>query len=341
MFSLDVSLPIHLPLSSFPHYSHCNHLSPLADLYFSLQTCIPTCIIVSQLSDLYLHLHPSIPARSCYLTMLVHFLRFVLSTSSRLLALMETLSAYTLLVFLAAFLTIPGVRAIYAIVCLMKMWVSASQSVITTPGIARDDLQIDSYLDRLIQLFRDIVSRDPQSPHGKFFYVAKRLKEKFIHIKWVAEQSEAEQSHRHKKPRSMDSQSSQSQSSGPLPDAPLRLLSEVAMNNSAPSQPQQQLMMAPQQQQQQQPQPQNLIQQHGQQTQDWYANAPLDPTGASGMMAQPIAYDPSFEIGGNYDFINLGNDFDLGLLFNPAPAAYYPFPTQDPSMGSMGGYPPF
>ena len=44
-------------------------------------------------------------------------------------------------------------RAIYAIVCLMKMWVSVSSSGEVSSIIKKEDLQIEMYLERLVTMF--------------------------------------------------------------------------------------------------------------------------------------------------------------------------------------------
>ena len=65
----------------------------------------------------------------------------------------------------------------------MKMWVSVTSSGEVGSIIKNEHLQIESYTERLVSMFNAIVSRDAQSPHGKFFYVAQRLQERFAHIK--------------------------------------------------------------------------------------------------------------------------------------------------------------
>ncbi|KAJ4300014.1 hypothetical protein N0V90_005263 [Kalmusia sp. IMI 367209] len=218
------------------------------------------------------------------------------------------------------------VRAIYAIVCLMKMWVSVTSSGEVGNIINKDLLQIETYTERLVTMFNAIVSRDAQSPHGKFYFVAKRLQERFAHIKEGAtkteQSSDANEDSRSStakstsKPRSR--QSSQNQT-------PLHLLSEVAMgsSNTASSQPQTQPQQhAPQMQQTQAP-PQATMQ-------GWYPSIPGQQL-APDMMGMPQGnFDPNFDFT-QFD-LSTGSDADLSALFIPDSMAWN-FP---PDMGLSG-----
>lgn len=194
----------------------------------------------------------------------------------------------------------------------MKMWVSVTSSGEVGSFINKDHLQIETYTERLVTMFNAIVSRDAQSPHGKFYFVAKRLQERFAHIKEGA--SKTEQS----SDGNDDSRSSTAKStSKPLSrqssqnQTPLHLLSEVAMgSNTASSQP-------PSQPQQQQPQTQI---QHTQATsqagiQGWYPGMPTQQP-APDMMGMPQGnLDPNFDFT-RFD-LSTGSDADLSALFIP------------------------
>ncbi|KAJ4352128.1 uncharacterized protein N0V89_007475 [Didymosphaeria variabile] len=224
------------------------------------------------------------------------------------------------------------VRAIYAIVCLMKMWVSVTSSGEVGNFINKDLLQIEAYTERLVTMFNAIVSRDAQSPHGKFYFVAKRLQERFAHIKEGAsktehssdgnEDSRSSTTKSTSKPRSR--QSSQNQT-------PLHLLSEVAMgsSNTAPSQPVSQAPSQPQQQQQAQAQMQQT-QAPPQALQSWYPGMPNQQL-APDIMGMPQGnFDPNFDFT-QFD-LSTGSDADLSALFIPD-SMMWNFP-----LGSMQGY---
>lgn len=210
----------------------------------------------------------------------------------------------------------------------MKMWVSVSVSASAAQRIRREELGIERYTDRLIQMFHDIVAKDAQSPHGKFFWVAKRLKEKFAWIKQGLEQSEEgqpkdEHSSRHKKPRPAQPSANHSENSTTRQTS-LHVLSEVAVGNSAPGQPEQQMMnpLAP---------PQNTINQN----QTWYGNPPMDPAAPlpQDMMQPQMNFDPNFSFV-DFDHLTLGNGADLASLFVPE-GLFFPFAGPD---GTMPGY---
>jgi len=194
----------------------------------------------------------------------------------------------------------------------MKMWVSVTTSGEVGNIIKKEDLQIEAYTEKLVNMFNAIVSRDAQSPHGKFYFVAKRLQERFAHMKEGA--SRAEQSsdgnddtrssttRPTSKPRSR--QSSQNQT-------PLHLLSEVAMGSSgAPvSQP------PPQTQQQPHPHMEQAQAPIQASMQSWYPGMPTQPL-APDMMGMPQGnFDPNFDFT-QFD-LSTGSDADLSALFIP------------------------
>jgi hypothetical protein len=211
----------------------------------------------------------------------------------------------------------------------MKMWVSVTSSGEVGSFINKDHLQIETYTERLVTMFNAIVSRDAQSPHGKFYFVAKRLQERFAHIKEGASKAEQssegnDESHSASKsaskPRSR--QSSQNQT-------PLHLLSEVAMGSSntaqAASQPQQQQPQAQMQQAQGPPQAP---------MQGWYP-------GMSGQQLTPdLMGMPQGNFDPNFDFtqfdLSTGSDADLSALFIPDSMLWNFSP--DMSMQGYGGF---
>ncbi|OCK83376.1 hypothetical protein K432DRAFT_291187 [Lepidopterella palustris CBS 459.81] len=234
------------------------------------------------------------------------------------------------------------VRAIYAIVCLMKMWVS-----VTSPGdmgniISKEDLRIESYTERLVKLFNSIVSRDAQSPHGKFSFVAKRLQEKFAQIKesslkgemigFCPSSSQEEQRLATTAPDIKEASKARSNPSSTT-QTPLHLLSEVAMGSSGstptPQQPQplQQALQALQQPQQQVPE----------NTQTWY-NAPGIGSQNPDMMTTTMStgFDTNFDYN-NFDF-NISLDSDLSALFIPDGMLWNYPDTNFQGYGSNGNY---
>lgn len=209
----------------------------------------------------------------------------------------------------------------------MKMWVAVESTSVgnTTKNV---DLQIEHYTNSLLKMFQDIVSRDAQSPHGKFFYVAKRLQEKFAHIKKGTNEGAAgpgtcKDEQQPPGNSSNPPHSSGSGSSGRTSDqsqTPLHLLSEVAMGNNNrahPSLPQPQLMQHA------------LPQQHDPSQQlmaaPWYGEPMLNSTG---MMTIPGAGSNFF----NLDF-NIGTDADLNNLFIPDSVDFVTY--QDPSFSNF------
>jgi len=227
---------------------------------------------------------------------------------------------------------VAGVRAIYAIVCLMKMWVSVTSSTDVGNIIKKEDLQIEAYTEQLVTMFNAIVSRDAQSPHGKFYFVAKRLQERFAQIKegtTRTEPSETEYEVRepsHDTPRRPTRQSSANQT-------PLHLLSEVAMGSSNAASSQQQAHARSQQQAQAALQAAQHAQQPMQQQQNWYPGMTAPPLEMSGM---PQA---NFDL--NFDFtqfdLGTGSDADLSALFIPD-AAMWNYAATDPNLQSYNGF---
>ncbi|KAF2469107.1 uncharacterized protein BDR25DRAFT_51123 [Lindgomyces ingoldianus] len=193
------------------------------------------------------------------------------------------------------------VRAIYAIVCLMKMWVSVTSAGEVGTIIKKEHLGIESYTEKLVNMFNAIVSRDAQSPHGKFYFVAKRLQERFAQIKEGTqkidtteirdEQRRSESKPSNKRPR----QSSANQT-------PLHLLSEVAMGSSASTPSTQSQPAAIQPPQQSMPQ-------------GWYSNPAMGPQQPEMMAIPPAGFDPNFDFT-QFD-LSMGSDADLSALFIP------------------------
>jgi hypothetical protein len=184
----------------------------------------------------------------------------------------------------------------------MKMWVSVTSSNEVSNIIKMEELQIESYTERLVNMFNAIVSRDAQSPHGKFYFVTKRLQERFAQIKEGTAKTGADakdetrrSSKAASKPRSKQSSSNQT---------PLHLLSEVAMGSSSntgsqASQPPIQAQQALQQM-----------------THGWHDNSAMSASQQPNMMGIPQGnFDPNFDFT-QFD-LSMGSDADLSALFIP------------------------
>jgi hypothetical protein len=214
----------------------------------------------------------------------------------------------------------------------MKMWVSVTSSGEVSSIIKKEDLQIEVYTERLVTMFNAIVSRDAQSPHGKFYFVAKRLQERFAQIKEGASRSEqAESSEASRRPSNDGPQPPSRQSS--TNQTPLHLLSEVAMGSSNPGTSQAQTHAHSRSQQQ----AQAALQAHSHasqppQQQSWYPGMPAQ----SDVMGLP---QPNFDL--NFDFtqfdLGTGSDADLSALFIPDSMHLWNYPTE-PSFGGYGGF---
>jgi hypothetical protein len=224
----------------------------------------------------------------------------------------------------------PGVRAIYAIVCLMKMWVSVTSSKEVGSIIKKEDLGLETYTEQLVSMFNAIVSRDAQSPHGKFYFVAKRLQERFAQIKEGAtkgEQGETEY------PQQQSNDTHQHSHQSPTNQTPLHLLSEVAMgssNNTSSSQQQAQAHARSQQQAQAALQAAHQAQQP--MHQNWYPGMPTQQVDMN------VVSQPPFDL--NFDFtqfdLGTGSDADLSALFIPD-SVMWSYPA-DPNLQGYHGF---
>ncbi|KAF2875921.1 hypothetical protein BDV95DRAFT_285689 [Massariosphaeria phaeospora] len=201
------------------------------------------------------------------------------------------------------------VRAVYAIVCLMKMWVSVTSSVEVGDIIKKEHLQIESYNERLVNMFNTIVSHDAQSPHGKFYFVTKRLQERFTRIKEGASRTEPSDPNEDicrptTAPRSRPSDANQT---------PLHLLSEVAMGSSTTGSSRTQSQTPQPSSMQAQAQAAQQAQQSIQQ--NWYPGMTAAPQ--SSMLGMPQGnFDPNFDFT-QFDLSIMGSDEDLSALFIP------------------------
>ncbi|KAF2198842.1 hypothetical protein GQ43DRAFT_400040 [Delitschia confertaspora ATCC 74209] len=203
------------------------------------------------------------------------------------------------------------VRAVYAVVCLIKLVIMVRSSRDVSREITKESLKIEAYMDALLKKFHAIVTRDPQSPHGKFYYVALRLQERYVQIsKDEASRAEASDSSGGQRTpgNNLVSQSAPASNSvqGSINQTPLHLLSEVAMGNGSSAQPTQlqQQMVHPQQPQQFQ---QQLIQP------DWaYANAGMSPP-VPDMMAMHPGFGPLDMFAGG----PLYQNDPMASLYNP------------------------
>lgn len=206
----------------------------------------------------------------------------------------------------------------------MKMWVSVTSSGEVSSIIKKEDLEIESYTERLVTMFNAIVSRDAQSPHGKFYFVAKRLQERFIQIKEGSSKADQPDG---------DYESGQVPSQGHKPPSrqssanqtPLHLLSEVAMGSSNTATSQQQAQTHAQSQSQQQAQA--ALQAHAQHNQQsvqqvWYTGLPAQTADMLGLQ------QPQFDM--NFDFtqfdLGTGSDADLSALFIPDSMQMWGYP---------------
>ncbi|KAH6639320.1 hypothetical protein C7974DRAFT_129000 [Boeremia exigua] len=227
------------------------------------------------------------------------------------------------------------VRAIYAIVCLMKMWVSVTSSSEVSSIIKKEDLQIEMYLERLVTMFNAIISRDAQSPHGKFYFVAKRLQERFAQIKEGTSRSEQADSSEESRRPSHDGLQPPSRQAA-ANQTPLHLLSEVAMGSSKSGSSQTQSHAHTRSQQQAQA---------ALQAQSHVAQQPLQQNWYGGVSAQSNAPDmlgiqqpPAFDL--NFDFtqfdLGTGSDADLSALFIPDSMHLWSYPTDLSSQGYSG-----
>ncbi|KAF2644489.1 hypothetical protein P280DRAFT_487086 [Massarina eburnea CBS 473.64] len=209
------------------------------------------------------------------------------------------------------------VRAIYAIVCLMKMWVSVTSSGEVGNIIKKEHLQIETYTERLVNMFYAIVSRDAQSPHGKFYFVAKHLQERFAHIKEGASRTE-QSSDANDDSRSSTAQPTSKRDSTHT-QTPLHLLSEVAMGSSNTSTPAQ---VQGQSQPQQQQQPPTAVQQQSRAPPQqsiqggWYPGMSQPQQSAPDVSGMPYGiWDPNFDFT-QFD-LSTGSDAELSALFIP------------------------
>lgn len=216
----------------------------------------------------------------------------------------------------------------------MKMWVSVTSSGEVSSIIKKEDLQIEMYLERLVTMFNAIVSRDAQSPHGKFYFVAKRLQERFAQIKEGTSKSEqADSSEASRRPSNESAQAPARQASN---QTPLHLLSEVAMGSSnssnSPAQPHNQSSS--------QRQAQAALQAHSHASQQ-----PLQQNWYAVMQGQSHAVDvmglpqPTFDL--NFDFtqfdLGTGSDADLSALFIPDSMQLWSYPA-DPNTQGYNGF---
>lgn len=217
----------------------------------------------------------------------------------------------------------------------MKMWVSVSSSGEVSSIIKKEDLQIEVYLERLVTMFNAIVSRDAQSPHGKFYFVAKRLQERFAQIKEGTSRSEHAESSEESRRASNDGlQPSSRQTS--TNQTPLHLLSEVAMgssNSGSTSHVQSHAHNRSQQQAQAALQAQSHSAQQPLQ-QNWYQGATAQ-TNTADMMGMS---QPNFDL--NFDFtqfdLGSGSDADLSALFIPDSMQLWSYPVDSNIQGYNG-----
>jgi hypothetical protein len=206
----------------------------------------------------------------------------------------------------------------------MKMWVSVTSSKEVGSIIKKEELQLETYTESLVSMFSAIVSRDAQSPHGKFYFVAKRLQERFAQIKEGADKGEQGESDYSQQPPS-DQQRHQSSTN----QTPLHLLSEVAMGSGST----QQAQAHARSQQQAQAALQAAHQAQQPMHQNWYP----------GISTQPIDMNviPQQHFDLNFDFtsfdLSTGSDADLSALFIPD-SVMWSYPPTDPNLQGYNGF---
>jgi hypothetical protein len=214
----------------------------------------------------------------------------------------------------------------------MKMWVSVTSSKEVNSIIKKEDLQLEMYTEQLVAMFNAIVSRDAQSPHGKFYFVAKRLQERFTHIKeGTAKAEEGENDydsvqHSNDTPKQSSHQTSANQT-------PLHLLSEVAMGSTSTTSPQQQAHAHARSQQQAQDALRAAHQAQQNLQPSWYPTMQAQSLELSGM--PPTNFDPNFDFT-QFD-LNTGSDADLSALFIPD-AAMWGYQMTDPNLQSYASF---
>ncbi|KAF2815915.1 uncharacterized protein BDZ99DRAFT_125563 [Mytilinidion resinicola] len=217
------------------------------------------------------------------------------------------------------------VRAIYAIVCLMKMWVAVSSPGNMSSVVKKEDLKIEAYTEELVKMFMSIVASDAQSPHGKFYYVARRLQDKFVQIRGGTAKGNMDVQSETSREEQLSTiapelRSHPSHSRAPANPTPLHLLSEAAVIDSRNAAP------TPHVQQAMRPQMQQPVQQMSQPP-PWY-----NATGIATTQSLAPSFDQTFDIG-NFDF-NLGLDADMSAYFLPD-GALWNFP--DPGFQNYDG----
>jgi hypothetical protein len=208
------------------------------------------------------------------------------------------------------------------------MWVSVTSSKEVGSIIKKEELELETYTEQLVTMFNAIVSRDAQSPHGKFYFVAKRLQERFAQIKEGANKGEQGESDYSQQPPNDSQQRHQSSTN----QTPLHLLSEVAMGSSNNASSQQAQAHA-----RSQAQAQAALQAAHQAQQpmhsNWYPGMPAQPIDMNGIPQQ------HFDI--NFDFtsfdLGTGSDADLSALFIPD-SVMWSYPATDPNLQGYSGF---
>lgn len=214
----------------------------------------------------------------------------------------------------------------------MKMWVSVASSSELNSIINKEDLQLETYTENLVSMFNAIVSRDAQSPHGKFYFVAKRLQQRFAEIKEGTTKTEQGENDFDASRQANDVSKHPSHQSS-ANQTPLHLLSEVAMGSSNTASSQQQVHAHARSQQQAQAALQAAHQAQQPMQQNWYPGMQAPPLDLTGI--------PQTNFDLNFDFtqfdLGTGSDADLSALFIPD-AVMWSYPVTDPNLQSYNGY---
>lgn len=185
---------------------------------------------------------------------------------------------------------------------LIKLFIAAKSPGEMRNVIKPEELGVESYIERMHNLFKSFMERDSNSPHSKFMFVMERLQTRFSEL----QRGEEVVGNGRGKP-TLAQIAAGAQGSTPVTPSTgqaqgLHLLSEAAMSGN-------QQPVPPQQQQQQQQQGQPPQQQHpqGHPPPGWY------PQPQSGEIPQQLQMDPNAY--GQYptDAMATYEGFDYGL----------------------------
>ena len=199
----------------------------------------------------------------------------------------------------------------YCVIVLVKLYLAARPPDELHNVIKLNEAQVESYIDRMIQRLQSFIDKDPVSPHTKFLFVMKKMRVRFNEIQrgesGGAESSKAVKVAAATAKAAVNADGRHRPTNTTQPDAMgLHALSEAAMIGN-------------QQQQQRQPQSSSAP---GQQTQEWYSEAPPQLPSFS-LSSQAYQYAQPAPLTGldNFDFgagglgMGMGMDGSMSGLF--------------------------